>query len=336
MSTTKAPAKELKVTVIGGGTGTSVVLTGLKQFPLELNSIVTVADSGGSTGRLRDEFGFAPVGDLRQAIAALAKGDDQTWIRDVLLYRFDKGSGLEGHNLGNLILTALQDITGSTAKAVNVASHIFRVKGNIYPITSKKIQLVIEYEDGTVEIGEHILDETKHGGDKIIQVRTSPRAHIFSKAKEVIEQSDYIIIGPGDLYGSLIPNFIIQGTSRAINNSNAKIIYVLNLMTRHSQTHDLTALNHIQLIEKYLNKPIDIVIVNNQPIPKNITDKYAKQNEHPVKDDISNSRSHQVIRSQLLHRAIVKTTKNDTIPRSYLRHHSDKLAQVIWKIIKTY
>jgi uncharacterized cofD-like protein len=131
----------------------------------------------------------------------------------------------------------------------------------------------------------------------------------------------------------LLPNFIIQGTSRAINKSKAKIIYVLNLMTRHSQTHDLTAIDHIRLIEKYLKKNIDIVIVNDQPIPKSVTKKYAKQNEHPIINDIPSSNSFRVISAQLLHRAVVNKSKNDNITRSYLRHHPHKLAQVIWKII---
>ena len=143
-----------KVVVIGGGTGTSMVLSSLKEHDgIDLSAIVSVADSGGSTGRLRDEFGFQPVGDLRQALAAFAEKD---WIKNLLLYRFNKGHGLEGHNLGNLVLTALQDMTGSTAKAIEVASKIFRLQGHIYPITTKPVNLVIEYSDGTVEIGEHI------------------------------------------------------------------------------------------------------------------------------------------------------------------------------------
>ena len=149
------------------------------------------------------------MGDLRQGLAALASGE-KNWIRELLLYRFSRGQGLEGHNLGNLILTALQDMTGSTAKAVGIASKIFRLHGHIYPITTKSIQLVAEYRDGSVEIGEHIIDDSvKHGGDRIVSLKTSPRAKIYPPAAAAIKSADAIIIGPGDLYSSILPNFII-------------------------------------------------------------------------------------------------------------------------------
>jgi uncharacterized cofD-like protein len=321
-----------KVVVIGGGTGTSVVLTGLKEYPLEITSIVTVADSGGSTGRLRDEFGFAPVGDLRQAIAALSKDTGSSLLREVMLYRFTKGSGFKGHNLGNLILTALQDMTESTAQAVEIASKIFRVQGHIYPITSRNIQLVIEYQDGTVEIGEHILDEAKHGGKKIVNLKTSPRARIYKKSRDAIVNADYIIIGPGDVFGSLLPNFVIEGVTQAVAQSSAQLIYVLNLMTRYSQTHNLTARQHLELIEQYLKKPVDKIICNSSPIPVKIKRRYAKDHEYPLINDLPDDPD-KIMRAPLIRTALVKPQKGDRLTRSYLRHHPQKLAQEIIKII---
>lgn len=322
-----------KVVVIGGGTGTFVTLSAIKEFPdIDLSAIVTVADCGGSTGRLRDEFGFLPVGDLRQALAALAKENGQRWIRDLLLYRFTKGSGLEGHNLGNLILTALQDMTGSTAQAVGIASKIFRLHGHIYPITTKNIQLVIEYQDGTVEIGEKVLDdETRHGGDKIVGLKTSPSASIYKEAKQTIECADIIIVGPGDLYGSILPNLIVEGAGTAIRNSKAKVVVLMNLMTRYSQTHNMSAKDHLRAMESRLGRPADIVVLNNMPMNKNVLKRYEKQHEFPVVDDLEHKKS--IMRVPIARESLVQQEKGDLLHRSYLRHDSKKLAVVLKKII---
>lgn len=308
------------LTIIGGGTGTAAVLTGLKKYPLNLKAVISVADSGGSTGRLRDEFGFLPVGDLRQAIAALASDENNGYINKLLLYRFNKGSGLEGHNLGNLILTALQDMTGSTAHALEIASAIFRLDGQVCPVTLSDIQLVIEYADGTVEIGESVLD-AKHGGQKIVSVKTSPRANISPQAKAAIAQATCIVIGPGDIYGSLVPNLVITGMRQALVETKAPIIYVVNLMTHYTQTHNLTATDHLRAIESHLPRPVDYILINNQSVPDLIMQHYQHQHEYPVIDDLDDDP--RVIRLPLL-----KTVAND-----YLRHHPHKIAQAIMGII---
>ncbi|MBI2309970.1 YvcK family protein [Candidatus Collierbacteria bacterium] len=327
-----------KVVVIGGGTGTFVVLSALKALSnVDLTAIVTVADSGGSTKRLRDEFGFLAVGDLRQALAAFTEeqgrgGDDnQNWIKNLLLYRFSKGNGLEGHNLGNLILTALQDMTGSTAKAIEVASKIFRLQGHIFPITTKNIQLVVEYNDGTVEIGEHNLDDDKHGGDKVVSVKTSPRAKIYVKAGQAVESANAIIIGPGDLYGSIMPNLVVDGAAMAIKRSKAKLVSIMNLMTRYTQTHNLSVKDHLEVIERQIGKRFDTVVVNNAKISDEILAAYKNQHEYPVKDDLDNSR--QIIRTPLIKTALVKQLHSDAVRRSYLRHDPIKLSKIMKKII---
>lgn len=322
--------KQKKIVVIGGGTGTFVVLSGLKQFDFDLSAIVTVADSGGSTGRLRDEFGFLPVGDLRQALAALAANGDQSWIQDLLLYRFSKGSGLEGHNLGNLILTALQDMTGSTAKAIEIASSIFRLHGHIYPITTHKVDLVVEYEDGQFIVGEHHLNPENAGGKKIKKIRLSPKAEIYSKAKTAIESADLVIIGPGDLYASLLPNLVVGGIKEAFANTKGKIVYIANLMTSFTQTHHMSAADHLAEIEKYLGRQVDHIVVNTQPIPPAILASYKKQHEYPVVDDLPHDPS--VVRKSLIRTAKFKPQTGDAIVRSYLRHDPQKLAQVISKL----
>lgn len=324
-----------KVVVIGGGTGTFVVLSALKKIPnLDVSAIVTMADSGGSTGRLRDEFGFQPVGDLRQALAALAQENGQQWIQKLLLYRFSKGSGLEGHNLGNLILTALQDMTDSTAKAVEVASKIFRLDGHIYPITTNNVQLVVEYDDGTVAIGEHILDQRdQYGGKRIASIKTSPTAIIYSKAKHAIEGADVVIIGPGDLYGSILPNFIVDEARDTVRRSRGRFVFVMNLMTRFTQTHEMTASDHVREVEKHLGRSVDAVILNTATAPPRVLAVYERQHEFPVKDDLASLPRTIFIRKPLIRASRVASQPGDVVPRSYLRHDPDRLARVFGEVI---
>jgi uncharacterized cofD-like protein len=322
-----------KVTVIGGGTGSFVVISALKHLPVDISAVISVADSGGSTGRLRDEFGFLPVGDLRQALAALAQNHQQDWIQKLLLYRFTHGSGLEGHNLGNLIITALQDMSGSTAKSLEIASRIFRLNGHIYPITTQNVQLVVEYTDGTIVIGEHHLNPAQGGGKKIKSVKLSPRASIYPKAAQSLVSSDTIIIGPGDLYASLAPNLIVSGIKPVFRKTKAKIIFVVNLMTSYAQTHNLSAAGHLKAIEGYIGRTVDGVIINNQPIPASLLKAYAKQHEFPVIDDLPAQNDPRLFRTPLIRRQKVETNPHDTIIRSYLRHDPKKLGAMLKKII---
>lgn len=323
-----------KVVVIGGGTGTFVVLSGLKDKALDLTAIITVADSGGSTGRLRDEFGFLPVGDLRQSLAALAPENHQSWIRELLLYRFKKGKALKGHNLGNLILTALQDMVGSTPKALEVAGRIFRLDGHIYPSTLTNVQLVANYSDGTRIIGEHHLDDKALGGKKITSVHLEPEAVIYSKAAEAIKRATVLVIGPGDLYGSLIPNLAVKGVKEAFRQSQGKIIYVVNLMTRFTQTHGMTAQNHLDVVKRYLGRFPDVVVINNGQIPSSAKKLYAKYHEFPVTDDLLSKKEYQVVRGNFVSHMVMKQVAGDALARSLLRHDQPNLTSVIMSVIR--
>lgn len=323
-----------KVVVIGGGTGTSVVLSGLKDHQhLDITAIVTASDSGGSTGRLRDEFGFIPVGDMRQCLAALASGENQDYVRQVLLYRFAKGDGLKGHNLGNLILTALEDIAHSPAKAIEIASQIFRINGRVYPITEETVDLVIEYGDGTILIGEDYLNFQKNGGKKIKQIKLSPRAKIYQKAKEVIEKADLIVLGPGDLYASLLANTVVSGFPQALAKNQGKFVYIVNLMTHFTQTHQMTALDHIKEVTKYCQRSPDIVIMNQQSIPKNDLEMYAQNQEFMVVDDLTGKLDFKVIKGDFISKIQPKKVIGDALERSLLRHDQKKLTQTLLKLI---
>ena len=318
------------IVVIGGGTGSFVLLSGLKQFPVNLTAIVPVTDDGGSTGRLRDEFGFLPVGDIRQCLAALAS--ENGLLRQMLLYRFDKGKGLEGHNLGNLILTALEDLVGSEPEAVIQAAKIFRLKGVVYPISKNLVKLAAQYSTGKKIISEHQIEEYRlKSNETITKMYTVPEATINPEASKAIKKADLIVLAPGDLYNSIIANLVIKGTKAAIKKSKAKLVYVVNLMTLKSQTHDFKASDHVKEIEKYAGESVNHVIINKQPIPENIIKVYQGFNEFPVKDDLSKSKS--VIRIPLLAKTTYTKPKSDQLKRSLLRHDPEKLAKAIINLV---
>ncbi len=319
------------VVVIGGGTGIYPVTTAIKHLDIDLKTIIGVSDNGGSTGKIRDEFGFQPVGDLRQSLAALAEGEGQEWIRKLLLYRFNKGNGLKGHNLGNLILTALQDMTGDTSEALFRAQQIFRLEGDVIPATKENVDIKIYYEDGTTDIGENNLNPEFLKGKKVDKVELTPEAEINPFASKAIIEADYIIIGPGDLYGSILSPLAPIGTKEAFAQSEAKIIYVSNLMTRENQTDNMTALDHLKKIEETIGRIIDVVIINNKPIPENTIAHYEKSHEYVVSDDMRDDQ--RVIRADIISDQPPETELSDGLSRSFLRHDSEKLQKLFTTII---
>ncbi len=331
--------KKINVVVIGGGTGTYTVLSGLKKYDdLKLKVIVNVTDSGGSTGKLRDQFGILPVGDFRQALVALAaEGNGNNLLRELFLYRFEKGDGLKGHNFGNLLLTALTDILGSEQKAIRAASKILRIKGEVIMVAEDDVDLVAEYEDGSVLVGEAAIDEPneKHNSEvRIKDLRIQPSTEISEKAKEALEAADYIIIGPGDLYTSLLSNVIVPGVGETIKKSKAKIIYIPNLMTKYGQTHGFKESDFVEEIKKYVGKYPEIVLINNSVLPKEALKRYEESHEFPVKSDLKDEK-YQVIRKDLLNEEIIERKEEDVdiVKRSLIRHDSHKLADELYNII---
>ena len=330
--------KSKTISVIGGGTGTFMVLSGLKKYPeLNLNAIVAVTDSGGSTGHLRDEYGTLPVGDIRQCIVALADSTNgHNILRELLMYRFDKGD-VKGHNFGNLFLTALTEMLGSEEAAIQQAAKILHIRGNVIPISNEKIDLVANYEDGTELVGEHLIDEPDENHNcqqRISDLKVQPLAQISLKAKTAILESDYIILGPGDLYTSILPNVVVGGAKEALCNSKAKIIYIVNLMTKNGQTTDYTAQDHVNDIIKYSGRTPDYIFINNSQLPNNILTNYQEEYAFPVIDDVvedANTKSI-IIRSDFVSDELVKKQDSDILKRSLIRHDSTKVAETIMAI----
>ena len=323
--------KTPSIVVIGGGTGTSTVISGLKSKHVRLTALISVADSGGSTGRLRDEFGFQPVGDLRQSLAALAKTGSQEWIRKLLLYRFTKGEGLKGHNLGNLILTALQDMAGSTTSALESAEQVFQLHGEIFPVTTQNVQLEIKYDDGTVVLGEDHLNTHETVAKKITSARLLPQAKLYNKAAEALKNADLIVIGPGDLYASLLAALGVDGMKSVMKTVRGKIVYIVNLMSRFNQTHGMTVKQHLTCIEEAIGRRCDYVVINNGPIPVDILKKYAEEQEYPVVNDVTHDK--RVITKDVVAQDVIEHHSEDILDRSLLRHDPIKLAQVVLELI---
>jgi len=313
------------VVVIGGGTGVFVALTGLKKLPLELSAIVTMADDGGSSGILREEFGVLPPGDIRRALVALSSSS--SLLSRLFSYRFSKGKGLKKHSFGNLFLAVLEEISGDFQKGVEEAAKILHAKGRVIPVTLTNTRLMARLENGRLIKGETNIDIPRHDGRlKIEEVFLRPPAKANPLAKKVIEEADAIVIGPGDLYTSIIPNFLVRGIKEAVRKSKAKKIYVANIMTKYGETNGFSASQFLSVLEKYLGKNIiDYFLVNISKPQEKYLRYYKKEKAEPVKYDrkkLRSLRKPKVIFARLLRRG------------KFLRHDPDKLARLIFRIVK--
>lgn len=316
-----------KVVVLGGGTGTFTVLSGLKHHDVDLTAIVSIADDGGSTGRLRDELGVLPPGDIRQSLAALAEGDEV--MRRLMNFRFSDG-GLKGHNFGNLLLSALQQLYGSPESAIKMAHKILRVKGRVIPVSAQASTLYAELEDNTVVEGEHAIDLPVSKRSPIRRCFLDPQVLSNPDAEDAIRDADAIVLGPGDLHTSLIPVLLVGDIVKAMAESKAKIIFVLNLVSKKAQTDGYSAKDFLRCLSQYLSPAIvRTVIVNNQEIPKALLERYTEVGEHPIEDDFDGSEDFQVLRAGILSGSVAMQVKGDQLKRSLLRHDSEKLAKVI-------
>ena len=307
-----------KIVAVGGGTGLSTMLKGIKKLTNNITAVVTVGDDGGSSGRLRHEMGVLPPGDIRNCIAALA--DDEDLVTKLFQYRFKTGEGLEGHSFGNLFLTALCSITGNMVRAVQESSKVLSIRGRVLPSTLDDMKLAAELEDGTIVRGESSIPET---GKRIKRLFTEPaNCKALPDVLQAIKEADLIILGPGSLYTSVIPNLLIREISQAISKSTAKKIYVCNIMTQPGETTGYTASEHIKAILDHAGYPdmIESVLVNNS-LPDDLSPDYAAANSYPVVVDADKIKA--------LNINIVATRLYEENEEKYVRHSPSRLARAI-------
>lgn len=278
-----------KVVAIGGGTGLFGVLSGLKKYFENPTAIVTMADDGGSTGILRDEFGILPPGDVRRALVALSNTNDKL-LSDLFNYRFTEGAGLSGHSFGNLMITALERITGSFEQAVEEAGKILNTQGTVLPVTLTPTRLLAELEDGKIIKGETNIDIPREANrSKIKKIWLEPKVKANPRVLKAIAEADLIVIGPGDLYTSLIPNLLVEGVGKALSTTKAKVLYVVNCMTKFGETNGFTASMFAQTVAEYLPAgTLDYVAINTtHPSPVRLKP-YASENSWFVEVDEKN------------------------------------------------
>ena len=308
-----------KIVVVGGGTGLSTLLRGLKAYSSNITAIVTVADDGGSSGRLRREIGVLPPGDIRSCIAALA--DEEELLTELFQYRFKAGSGLVGHSFGNLFLTAMSEITGDLEQAVAASSKVLAISGKVLPSTLSDVSLWAEMEDGRLIEGESNIPQAAGKIKNIGCMPANPPA--LPAAVTAIEEAEYIIIGPGSLYTSIIPNLLVPDICEAIANANVPRIYICNIMTQPGETEGYSVADHIREIDRIGKRQLfDAVLVHRQPPSPVSLKRYALENSHPVyldREEIVN----------LNRRIVMANVMEEDAIRGYVRHDSNQLARVL-------
>lgn len=308
-----------KVVAVGGGTGLSMLLKGIKNITNNITAVVTVGDDGGSSGRLREEMGVLPPGDIRNCIAALA--DDEDLVTKLFQYRFKTGEGLEGHSFGNLFLTALCSITGDMVRAVKESSKVLSIRGRVLPSTLDNMRLGAEMEDGRIIHGESNIPEA-HG--KIKRLFTEPKScKALDDVIAAIRDAELIILGPGSLYTSVIPNLLIKEISQEIAKSNAKKIYVCNIMTQPGETDGYNVSDHVNALMKHAESRniIDTVLVNDF-LPSNLAKKYQMSGSYPVRLDYENLKKLGV---KLFSRKLIEDSREGLV-----RHSSNRVARAIY------
>jgi len=319
-----------EVVVIGGGTGTFVSLFGLKKYPVALSAIITMTDSGGSSGKLRDQYGVLPPGDIRQALVALSESE-HIW-RELFLYRFEKGD-FQGHNFGNVFLTVLEKLTNNFEKSIELAQEVLKTKGQVIPVTLENGHINARLKDGTVIKTEALIDQ-KVKREKIVELSLDHTIKANPKAIAAIRNAKVIIVGPGDLYTSVLPVFTLNEIVQAYKDSKAKKVLVLNLMNKLGQTDNFQASNFLEVYSQYLGaNPFNYILANNLPLTLEVVKRYNEYGESEVKNDLVSSPHCQILHGDLASEIVYQNLAADTLKRSLIRHDPEKLASFIWKKI---
>ncbi len=317
-----------KIVTISGGTGSFTVLSGLKHVPgISLTALVSMADDGGSTGTLRDELGVLPAGDVRQCLVALSEHSDI--VRKLMSYRFHEGS-LTGHSFGNIFLAALEKVSGDFVHGVQIASEILKVKGKVIPVTSNKADLIIALNNNRFLIGENELNHADFQNVGIKMMSYKQEVTLNDHARKAILEADYIVLGPGNYYCSLVPCLIVDGFKEVLHESKAKIILPVNLTNKHGHTMGWKASDYIKDIEGYLGRAVDVALINNElPSDEQVAAYQLEEGDGVlVEDDYTGDNA---LRAPLLSHAVIQKIEGDAIHslRSFIRHDSTKIAEAI-------
>ena len=321
----KSTKPRARVVVVGGGTGLYTALTGLRRLDVELAAVVSVMDSGGSSGRLREEFGVLPPGDARQCLVALASDDARTEVlRDLFAYRFHGGclkNGLDGHNLGNLLLTALTEMSGSAETAYAWAGQLLAGQGRVIPVCTSSVQLCARLSDGHVLRGETSIDvRTEHPDATIQKVFLDHVAHATKSAIDTLSVADMVVLGPGDLYTSIIPNLLVEGIADAIGRARYRVL-VVNLMTKPGETDGFRASTFVEKLHEYLAPArLDAAVVNAVPPLADVVRRYAAEGAAPVEPDVD---AIDRLHVQVIARPLASA-------ESRARHDPAALARALW------
>lgn len=325
-----------RVVTIGGGTGSFTLLSGLKEYSIDISAVVSMADDGGSTGVLRDELGVLPPGDVRQCLVALS--DSPQILRDLMNYRFDQGS-LKGHSFGNIFLSAAEKMTGSFVKGVEEVGKVLNIGGEVIPVTSVDVDLMMELNDGRILNGQSEIDacaDVKKVGIKRNYLK--PKAKANKLAMKRILEANMVVIGPGNHYCSIVPNLLVDGICQALKKTKAKVVYNCNLVNKLGQTGNFDLDDYAMAINSIVGqKRIDYVVYNKQKPTKKLVDKYNRQKGVLVqyKKDKLKDRSYRVIEADILSSVKPKYSKSDVLAktRAFIRHDSKKLAKVLMGIL---
>lgn len=325
---------EVKIAVIGGGTGSFTMLSALKKYTSQIAAIVSMADDGGSTGVLRDELGALPPGDVRQCLVALS---DSPKVRDLFQYRFDTGT-FDGHSFGNVLLSALEKITGDFSQAVETASEILRIRGVVIPATLDNIHLKMEWVDKSLVLhGERVIDAEYFQHDpRRAQLSLTPAAKPNPMAVAAIEQADIIVVAPGDLYTSLGPLLVIDGMGEALAKTNAKVFYVANLVSKQGQTDGFTVSDHAAEIERFAGKEfLDYVLYNQEAPTEEVAKRYEEEGGYVTLADteVLATQHYEAVGGDFLGRMATKVQGDSIIShRSLIRHDARAVAKLILEL----
>ncbi|KOO47830.1 gluconeogenesis factor YvcK family protein [Viridibacillus arvi] len=307
--------RNTRIVILGGGTGLSTLLRGLKKFPIDITAIVTVADDGGSSGRLRDDYEIPPPGDVRNVIAALS--EVEPLVEEMFQYRFSASEDLRGHSLGNLMLTALTEITGDFSHAIREMSRVLNVHGKVLPAANQRITLFAELIDGTIVKGESKIPTFNTG---IKRIFLSPEdVKPLPESVSAIKKADIIIIGPGSLYTSILPNLLVDDIQEAIISAKGKKVYICNLMTQAGETQNFAASDHVKALYDHVGQPfIETILINKEEVPASVRAAYKEEEAEPVFFDVGvlEKMGIQVVKKEI-------ATTHDGV----VRHEASKVAE---------